>query len=78
MAATDHRDAHDEAVTAGDDGEPVESHGPESEVEIIVRRASPARLVLRVAIALVLLGGAALGGWRVWSWWAAHAAPGGR
>ncbi len=65
----------DDAVAArDDDGDaPVEIHGPESEARRIVRRASPARLALRLTAVAVLLGGAAAGVLRGRAWWVEHA-----
>jgi hypothetical protein len=78
MAEMDHGEAHDDAVTAGDHRAPEEIRGPESEVDIIVRRASPARLGLRLILVTVLLAGAAAGAWRVHAWWAERSAAGAR
>lgn len=60
------------------DQRPIEIHGPGSEVEKLVRRASPARLAFRLSLLAVLLGGLAFGAYRARFFWAerlARAAP---
>ena len=52
------------AVPAGDgDGPPPEIENPREEVEKLVARASPSRLVVRLLVALVGLAGGAAGAW---------------
>lgn len=48
---------------AQDEPPSTELRGPGSELEAVVRRASPARLVLRLLLGAVLLGGLGAGGW---------------
>ena len=63
-AVTDPDAPHDEAgpVVARDvDERPVEIHGPGAELERLVRRASPARLLLRLALGAAVLAGLAAG-----------------
>jgi formylglycine-generating enzyme required for sulfatase activity len=52
------------------DDRPIEIHGPGSELEQIVRRASPARFVLRLGIVVILLGAGAAGAWLGRGWYA--------
>jgi formylglycine-generating enzyme required for sulfatase activity len=55
-------DPDPEAVVARDrDDRPIEIHGPGSELEALVRKASPARLALRLLVTAVLLAAAAYG-----------------
>jgi formylglycine-generating enzyme required for sulfatase activity len=60
------------------DQRPIEIHGPGSEVEKLVRHASPARLALRLLLVAVTAAALAFGALRARDWWAerlARAAP---
>src|SRR5262245_38586446 len=52
------------------DHRPIDIHGPQSEARELVRRASPARLALRLLLAALLLGGGAAAAYRARDWYA--------